>query len=987
MTDKLSTLLGSGDSLIVTAWPSPALCTILQRHAAHVASMGRNVLVLDEEYPGDNKEFSEVGKLFLRDVFNDQTDFAKGNGYACSQWRFSEMLRCNRAETWLKRLGLILIPDTDQVFGNLFEWELMAHRLRDRLDGDPPQFVIVVGARYSPEPSLRRILSALDREVKEYSVLQSGPKHVWWNLWSSQQSSDYAHVYKKQGTQYCGIEPPLAHYAGQEGISSSLLQRHPAIAVEDHCEALQHGLGEVHIQGDADGGWMSATPGTPFVGAITLRDHCGNPWRSLQACLSAGQRDVLVNIVSRHTLLSAYQVANAAFFAHQPLAPLSPMLIDRDAFTVLVQLLLRIDKNERFALARLQEALDAAALSSRPARALSDFKHDLNFYKITNAATQSLTVRTAWDWRQTREGLKHGRTAYVSLGGHDISVDELNWLREFQVQDNAGTVFRILRQDHVGQYYQRGKVCVFDHKTYQVDRIDWRDGKIYVAHDDALDAPDYRDVRRVELLEPLKDELHGGEEHHADGLTITAKIYRAHFRVATKGYYASSDHWASPDCPYVPTDTPVREYTHGRVAQLSFTMAKRSLLTPGAAVALAQWLNEAAITFFPESHPYFLAVADVADSAYPTQEPAAGIVPRLQKNRPAPRNHAQILIFEDSHGDLGIARAFIWHWQYLLDICGDYLAWFLQEASSGARIGDPITLENSSELLPPRDFLAYGREECDTRIDLQGLFDALSQIPIQGALTQRRHKALLEGDQLVDKSAKDREECCDFCSADISGGESEVFPDGRVRCMACATYGIDMTEQLPALYKAALDYFKNTLKVEFAENFDIKLATPVEIAEIREAVFIPTSGYDSRATGLAQARSHTGTVLGETRHTVLIESGFGPEETTGTLVHELTHIWQYNMLDHRRMEADHGLLLIEGHAILVELDFLRCQQTNQTLTGGDSERLKRALSTIESMISSDSVYGHGYKLVAQMGDFNKNVEALFKWLQVKYSHA
>lgn len=992
MTHDLDAQLNNNDSLIIKAWPAPDLCSVLQQHAGRIAAMGKNVLVLDETYYGSSMDFGEVGSLFLRQVFQDRGDFTQGNGYSCSLWRFSELLRHNQERNWLQRLGLIIVPDGDRVFADPFEWELMAKRLRDRMVGGLPQFLVVAGERRSPEPSLRRILPVFDTKDQERTIIQSGPENIWWTIWTTQQSSEYALAHNAHRGLYCGIEPVLANHAGEKGVSSSLLQCHPSVAIVDHCESLQRELGYIHIKNDTDGGWRSATPTDRFVGAITLRDHTGNPWRVLHTSLVAGQQDILLNIVSRHTLLSAYQLANAAYFAHQPLDPLSPMVIDQDIFGTLVQLLLRIDKNDHFRLSWLQDTLNAAEIASKPERALLDFKHELLRHGISHAA-ESLAVNCSWDWHETRGGMDYGRIAYVSLGGHDVSIAELDWLREFQVQNQAGTVMRILRQDHVGQNYQSGKICVFDQKTYLVERIHWGNGKIIVSHNDSLPAPDYRDIRRVELLETIHEKslLHGEEKQVSD-LTISEKVYRAAFRVSTQGYYASPDHWFGPAAEKVLTETPDRDYPQGRVARLVFrTDTGSNLLPPGAAVALAQWLNEAAITFFPESHTCFLAVADVADAEYPSEEPASLITPRLTGEKFRQKD-GSILIFEDSHSDLGLPRATILHWQYLLEVCSDHLTWLLEEASPETRIGDPSAIENTNLLIPARDFFAYGEKGRDSKIDLVALHDALSRIPeLQSGhnLTKLRRRALEQTATfpLADENAQYGNEACDFCGSVVDEGEREVFPDGRVRCVTCSECGVDHVDQLPAMYKVAIDYFKNILNVEFAENVDVKLTTPIELANIQNTTFIPTSGFDSRAQGLAKARSHTGSILDETRHTILIESGFSLEETAGTLVHELTHIWQYNMLNYKKMNADHGALLIEGHAMWAERDFLYRAIEQLVIPGGNKKRLERAINLVEAMVTSDSEYGRGYRLVQQgMNNFYPSSRNPFKWLLQHYNN-
>jgi hypothetical protein len=975
-------------SLILKAWPSPELCRALQQAAAHTAAMGKNVLVLDDSRPAITPEFGEVGSLFLRDVFQNRTDFTQGNGYACSLWRFSELLRQNDATEWVKRIGLVIVPNGEQAFENPFEWELMAMRLYDRMDGKRPPFHVVIPDRRLVESSLRRILPVFGRESEERTLPHAGPGHAWWTIWTTRQGAEYAQPLEQHGDQYCGIEPVLANFAGQKGISQSLLERHPEVATTDHREALQSELGTLHIGQETDGGWMDSLPGTRFVGAATHRDQCGNPWRLLQSSLAAGRQDVLLNIVTHHGLLTDYQIANAAFFAHQPLEPISPMVVDRNAHGSLILLLLRMEGNNAFGLDALANALNAGGLHDHPDLPLKDLKKSLVRHGMEHLS-DSISVSTEWAPRITDQGVEFQRTAYIGFGGHDLNIDELDWLREFRVRDHAGTVYSRLRKDHVGQRYQPGKTCVFDEKTFRVDRIDWDAGEVFVTHDDTLPEFDYRDIRQLELMEaPGEHSALDTAKAETDGLIITAELHQLHFRVYPDGHFKSRDHWATP--PFRKTsESPWRDYRYGRIARLHFATQQGNLLSAGSAVALAQWLNEAARTLMPESWRYFLAVADIEDETYPDASPLSHIFPRLVGTQHRRYDHS-ILVVEDSHADLGVPRAFLHQWEYLLDICSDHLTWLLEEATPEARVGQAMTVENTNLLMPAVNFLTYGYETADSKIDLAGLKDALSKIPTlqtTSNFTQRRRRALAdETRMLIDQHATDDEQACDFCGIHIDGPEHETFPDGRVRCPACSDFGIDLADQLPPLYQAARAYFKQTLGVEFAENIDIKLASPQELAGWTDSVFIPTSGFDARTLGVAKNRSHTGSILGEARHTVLVESGFSPEETASTLVHELTHVWQYNMLDHEKMHAEYGALLFEGHAMWAEKDFLSRGARASRIPDCDQERLARAASIVENMIASDSEYGRGYRLLMSlMEEDGAAGENPIEWLLKHYS--
>lgn len=987
LSAKLAELLETGNSLIIKAWPSPTLCRMLQAHLAQVAARGNHVIVVEDESGVGVGQFGDIGRLLLKNVFFDEVSFAKGNGLSCPISRLGDILLQPENASWIARLRLILVPAAEQIFQNPFEWELFAKRLEDRFGPKLPQFVVVIGERLSPESSLRSILPVFPDVAGEMSFRGEWPDHVWWTLWSTQAAADYA----ADQSVYCGIEPVLGQFAGSWGVKNSHVLAHPAVASTDQRQNLQKDDQiEILYQEDRDGGWLDSADEEAFVGAISLRDFSGNPWKALRGALEAGSRDLLVNIVSQHSLLTQYQLSNAAFFARNPLDAICPAVIAQDKVGTVIQLLYRIRRNDRFALETLRKELMAAALIDKPEATFATFKKLVAEF-IGASVANSLSLSSRWDWREGDGTLGFGRITYVRLGNHDTQSAMLDWLRVFTVcEENApNTVLGQIRAEHVWQTYMPGQACIVNGKIYQVKSVNWQRGHIYVFHLDTLREPVYREARHVKFaLAPehwtrIDDQT--PSEEFGDGLVIESALYETAFEVVSGGYAESEDHWASaPKYRSPPKEIERRPYPHGRLARLSFRKGRNSLLTPGAAVALAQWLNEAAITLLPETCRFFLAVADVKDGAYPTTEPAQWIVPRLVgKQR---RADCSILILEDSHSDLGIPRAVLNQRDYLLALCDDYLNWLLKEATPETRVGNAVCLEN--RMYPHDDFLAYGALKRDPSVDLESLHQILREkLPItaSNSYTERRHRALADGRnrQLVDILAGQDDSVCDFCGVAIGDGQPWVFPDGRVRCTQCSACGIDRLEQLLPLYVVARKFLSSVASAGMAENIDVKLVTAAELAAMKNERFIPTSGFDARPVGMAMHRSHTGSVFGEARHTVLMESGFSPEETASTLVHELTHTWQFTTLDFERMHEEHGKFLIEGHAVWAEKEFSRREAETPTVPGSDRQRLERSMQQTEQVILSDSEYGRGYRLLLELSGGEEQVNP-FEWLRQQY---
>ena len=114
---------------------------------------------------------------------------------------------------------------------------------------------------------------------------------------------------------------------------------------------------------------------------------------------------------------------------------------------------------------------------------------------------------------------------------------------------------------------------------------------------------------------------------------------------------------------------------------------------------------------------------------------------------------------------------------------------------------------------------------------------------------------------------------------------------------------------------------------------------------------------------------------------MLIESGFSPEATANTLVHELCHVWQYNHVNLGALDTQTGQLYIEGHAVWTEATFLKWI-TSRSIGQFKLERWQDVISSHEALKNGDTVYGEGYRLVN--GHLSLFDRSAFDWLRSSY---
>jgi len=114
----------------------------------------------------------------------------------------------------------------------------------------------------------------------------------------------------------------------------------------------------------------------------------------------------------------------------------------------------------------------------------------------------------------------------------------------------------------------------------------------------------------------------------------------------------------------------------------------------------------------------------------------------------------------------------------------------------------------------------------------------------------------------------------------------------------------------------------------------VRLTNQADLARRAGETFIPTSGFDPRSVGLAISRSSFDDSHGEPRHEVLIESGFSPEETVATLVHELA---MSGNTTNSIMPSCTGIMAtccFEGHAVWAQAEFLKQASTTTIFDPG-----------------------------------------------------
>lgn len=248
-----------------------------------------------------------------------------------------------------------------------------------------------------------------------------------------------------------------------------------------------------------------------------------------------------------------------------------------------------------------------------------------------------------------------------------------------------------------------------------------------------------------------------------------------------------------------------------------------------------------------------------------------------------------------------------------------------------------------------RCYLRYCRDDLAANLDLKGVRDLLDTLGYaNSALTQaRKGKDVAE---MVERSFVPNQagsHYCDFCGSLLSGLDYDILADGRERCAACGRTAVKDLEEFVALHDAVLRNMKVFFGIRINAPVHIQMVNSKRLHKMLGQTFIPTGNADGRILGVA--------IKDRKGYTILIENGAPRLQSTMTMVHEMTHIWQYLNWNAKGIQATYGseknLAVYEGMAKWVEIQY--AYLLGETATAKREEIITR---------SRNDEYGQGFRM-------------------------
>lgn len=248
-------------------------------------------------------------------------------------------------------------------------------------------------------------------------------------------------------------------------------------------------------------------------------------------------------------------------------------------------------------------------------------------------------------------------------------------------------------------------------------------------------------------------------------------------------------------------------------------------------------------------------------------------------------------------------------------------------------------------------YLKFGYEEIDSRIQVEELKRYLR---VRGwssnALTLARKR-----DVLVKKMLDvDTENHCDFCSLPLTGISYERLNDGRIRCNDCSSSAITTLDDFREIFYRCLELMEDFFEIRYRVPISVKVADAREVAKGIGMIFRPSKDVALRVLGYAQKQRG--------KYSLVMENGSPRLAAIDTIVHEMTHIWQYLNWDDKDVRRVYGManppctakardIVYEGMAMWASIQYL--YQIGETYYAAQQEALAEV---------RQDVYGIGFRM-------------------------
>ena len=265
-------------------------------------------------------------------------------------------------------------------------------------------------------------------------------------------------------------------------------------------------------------------------------------------------------------------------------------------------------------------------------------------------------------------------------------------------------------------------------------------------------------------------------------------------------------------------------------------------------------------------------------------------------------------------------------------------------------------------------FLSFGEKNKNDKakfsdlLDFEATYNFLKKIILNNNTTINRQK--YNG---IGKFSNQRftNHVCDYCHKTGCNNENASrLPDGLIICNDCKNKNERTDEKFMDLVDKALQIHKELWdNSEWPENIKYIFDYGGNIAKEFNINFKVTPQYDYRALGYA-------THVSDISYYIYVEKYRDELDTLLTIIHELTHIWQFENKIFQNISKEYKAFYTEGMTVWSEIQYLKF------LYNDNPDPIYLAI--IESQSHREDIYGEGYRQVIK--DMEKyNYDDVFKF--------
>lgn len=719
---------------------------------------------------------------------------------------------------------------------------------------------------------------------------------------------------------------------------------------------------------------------------VVVEDEYHNLFEMARQFFTRGRDQSFVNVIAPQYLLRDYMNDNAEIFIHDPKAiPSFAPDFARTPRNVVLELIMRmVISPVRSEEVRTQLELLFGEVENIPAF----LSEQIRLYFIPDGVNEDLSHLI----KMKQIGIYNEITMEEELHT-ELYIDDQRFIDTYLSDlHNAGYVAEDEQDMHflganllgqICQMYLPGQFITIAGKYYEVIRINQEKGVVLRRAADHIHGRiSYRQIRAYALRKSDKE----AKTVVHDGIEVTSAAMN--MTVDTSGFLEMHGHHDMSNARKVLLDdVPRRSYVRKTVLSL-----KLPKISGPVRVTLCMLLNEIFRTVYPDNCEYLSASTALTPEE---QEQLEGIVHPLSGDI----DPESIYILEDSQLDLGLIISIERNLERILEIVCDYLDWHLErlirpdetiQQEEEPEVPLPIpphtpknarqrlfyrfkrwlkrifrrkkkvqmdeaaepkeTIEESKQEAPQSNaysrsyYLLFGRQEMLSCLNLEETLEYLKTFGFD-------HNILKEARENIHAAKRDDFDPndthrCDFCARSLADVDYEVLADGRERCPECSRTAVHTVAEFKHIYEITIQNYEAFFGVRITAAIKLEMVDASTLHRKLGKSFVPSAGYSERVLGVAIRDRHG-------NYTIYVENGAPRNAFTATLVHELTHIWQYSTWNEKELLARYGGDLMpavyEGMAKWVEIQYM-------LLIGEQAHARREELITR----ARDDEYGRGF---------------------------